>query len=127
MSLGLTNYSNYRTGFIEDYSTSYTTSYVGNQPINLLPTKSVYVLSNLVDYKNETSNKHLDGVLLKFPLTSNFGSICYYSGSMTTDYIQVDRTSNFLGMVDFKLLDDWGNELDLNGGSFSISIIFTLP
>jgi hypothetical protein len=126
-TLNKIDHANYRLGYTEEYTTYQVFNYVSDQPINLLPTKSIYIRSSLCDYPNETSNKFMDRVLLKMPLTNNFGSICFYFGSTRYDLIDVDRTGQFLTSIDFELFNDWGEELDLNGGSFSISLVFLLP
>jgi hypothetical protein len=126
-TLSKIDYCNYRLGFTEEYTTYQIFNYTGDQPINLLPTKSIYIRSTLCDYPNETSNRFMDRVLLKMPLTNNFGSVCFYFGSTRYDLIDVDRRDNFLTSIDFELFNDYGDEIDLNGGSFSISLVFLLP
>jgi hypothetical protein len=126
-TLSKTDFCNYRLGLISEYPTYQVISYTGDQPINLLPTKSIFVRSSLCDYPNETSNNNMDRVLLKFPLTNNFGSVCFYFGSTRYDIIEIDRRDQFLTSISFELFNDYGNAVDLNGGTFSIAFVFLLP
>lgn len=98
--------------------------------------RNVYIRSNL-GYKtkeqisravvlNSTNNNISQaqyGLIRKIPLNTVYGDSIVVSPSLNTEIYQF-KNSGQISSVDFQLLDDYFNEIDLNGQSWSIEIIF---
>lgn len=119
------NKMNLKLGFSGDLrgtSISPGTTQVANSLPLLIRSTCYYLTTSLNDYENVFSNPYKNpNICCKIPTTNNFGSVIC---ATYTDPIWYDLTDFTIDKVSFSILDDRGNEVDLNGGYVCLSLVF---
>ena len=86
--------------------------------------RNVYTTSSSLCSYNIVSKFSNDVIIKKIPVKSSYGQMLYDSGESGYDYLDVSKRT--LSRIDFKLLDSFGNVLDLRGNYWSFSLVFQL-
>ena len=90
--------------------------------LDLHTIRNVYMTSSSLCNYNIVSNFSNDVIIKKIPVKSSYGQMLYDSSESGYDYLDVSKRS--LSRIDFKLLDSFGNVLDLRGNYWSFSLVF---
>ena len=90
--------------------------------LDLHTIRNVYLTSWSLCIYNIISNFGNDVIIKKIAVKSGYGQMLYDSGEPGYDYLDVSKRA--LSRIDFKLLDSFGNVLDLRGNHWSFSLVF---
>ena len=90
--------------------------------LDLHTIRNVYLTSSSLASYNVVSNFNNDMIIRKIPVKANFSQMLYDGGEAGYDFLDVSKRS--LSRLDFKLLDSYGNVLDLRGNHWSFSLVF---
>ena len=90
--------------------------------LDLHTIRNVYMTSSSLCNYNIVSNFSNDVIIKKIPVKSVYGQMLYDNDSTGYDYLDVSKRT--LTRIDFKLLDSFGNVLDLRGNHWSFSLVF---
>ena len=90
--------------------------------LDLHTIRNVYMTSSSLCNYNIVSNFSNDVIIKKIPVKSIYGQMLYDSDS--NGYVYLDVSKRTLTRIDFKLLDSFGNVLDLRGNHWSFSLVF---
>ena len=90
--------------------------------LDLHTIRNVYLTSSSLCSYNIVSNFGNDVIIKKIAVKSTYGQMLYDSGEPGYDYLDVSKRA--LSRIDFKLLDSFGNVLDLRGNHWSFSLVF---
>ena len=91
--------------------------------LDMHTTRNLYLISSALGNHEIISNFGQDTVIKQIPTRYNYGEMLFDSAVVGFDFINVSRRS--LQRLDFKLVDVFGNTIDLNGNHFSFSLIFS--
>ena len=109
LNSGLSSYNTFTNPFVTIY-------------INLQPIRNMYLSSpNLCNYKILDLRGRRD-IIKKIPVTANFNEMIIDNVSLEDDYL--DCSKQTLTTLEFRLSDDNGHTVELNGTYVSFSIIF---
>jgi len=89
----------------------------------LLPVRNIYVHSNLSD-NSVLTPQGLGSCICAIPVSGGFASTIHHNMTSQADAINVSRRA--FDYLSFQLRDGHGNELNMDDGFFSCSIIFML-
>jgi hypothetical protein len=92
--------------------------------LDLFTTRNLYLTSSALASYSNLSNFDNDVIIKKIPISASFGQMMFYNASTGYDYLEVSKRS--LTRIDFRLLDSYGNTIDLRGNHFSFSLVFQL-
>ena len=103
------------------------TQYNNNNPFNsgvvdLVAIHSLYITSSTLSTYNNIGPRGERNILKKVVSSSQFGDLILQDTWLDSDYTDVSNRP--LKIIDFKLVDVYGNVIDLNGGSISFSLLF---
>jgi len=88
-------------------------------PINLSPNNCLCIQSNFITGNLNNTNQNDMNILVSIPITCPpYGLITYMNNSNH----KTNLHSNTLNMINFKIVDQLGNTIDLNNQHFSITI-----
>ena len=90
--------------------------------LDLHTIRNVYLTSSSLASSNLVSKFGNDVIIKKIRVKSSCGQMLYDSGESGYDYLDVSKRT--LSRIDFKLLDSFGNVLDLRGNYWSFSLVF---
>jgi hypothetical protein len=90
--------------------------------IDLHTTRNIYVTSSSLASYNIVSNFGNDVIIKKIAVKANYSQMLFDSGEAGYDYLDVSRRA--LNRIDFKLLDSFGNVIDLRKNHWSFSLVF---
>ena len=90
--------------------------------LDLHTIRNVYLTSSSLCSYNIVSNFGNDVIIKKIAVKCSYGTMLYDSGEPGYDYLDVSKRA--LSRIDFKLLDSFGNVLDLRGNHWSFSLVF---
>ena len=108
---------NGKTLQLYDVNTFYTTGFVDLQPLH-----SLYLASNRLSTYSNLGPASQRNILKKILITSDFGEVNTSMGAWHDDKVNVGGLS--LKLLDFRLLDAYGNTIDLNGARITFSLLF---
>ena len=106
-------YSTVASGY--DYVTGWSSGF-----IDILNHHNVYICSSLASYA--TMGPIGQPVLAKIPVSSNWGVTIHYQTSNAQIYSDIGKRS--ISSVSFSLQDAYGRIIDLEGGTWSLSLTF---
>lgn len=103
------------------------TLYKNNNPFNsgvvdLIAIHSLYITSSTLSTYNNVGPRGERNILKKIVSSAQFGDLIIQDTWLDSDYTDVSNRP--LKLIDFKLVDVYGNVIDLNGGSISFSLLF---
>ena len=90
--------------------------------LDLHTIRNVYLTSSSLCSYNIISNFGNDVIIKKISVKARYGQMLYDGGEPGYDYLDVSKRA--LSRIDFKLLDSFGNVLDLRGNHWSFSLVF---
>ena len=90
--------------------------------LDLHTIRNIYLTSSSLCSYNIVSNFGNDVIIKKIPVKSSYGQMLYDSGESGYDFLDVSKRA--LNRIDVKLLDSFGNVLDLRGNYWSFSLVF---
>jgi hypothetical protein len=101
--------------------------YTTNNPfysgvIDLIGIHSIYITSNALTTYNNIGSRGERNILKKVLCNQSFGDLIIDHTYLDKDY--TDVSNRFLKVLDFRIVDVCGNDLDLNGGHVSFSLLF---
>ena len=103
------------------------TQYNNNNPFNsgvvdLIAIHTLYITSSTLSTYNNIGPRGERNILKKIVSSSQFGDLIIQDTWLDSDFTDVSNRP--LKIIDFKLVDVYGNVIDLNGGSISFSLLF---
>ena len=101
--------------------------YTTNNPfysgvIDLVGIHSIYITSTALTTYNNIGSRGERNILKKVLCNQSFGDLIIDHTYLDKDY--TDVSNRFLKVLDFRVVDVYGNDLDLNGGHVSFSLLF---
>lgn len=109
-----------------NWSSTYTTSFVNVRPIKRLQIRSRSIGGNLARLSTITTREVEDLVIATIPITSDVGSYnTYQSGKDTNSFFEC-RDISPISQLDISITDEDGNLVDLNGEECSLTLAFAL-
>ena len=84
--------------------------------------RNIYLTSSSLASYNIVSNFGNDVIIKKIAVKSSYGQMLFDSGEPGYDFLDVSKRS--LSRIDFRMLDSFGNVLDLRGNHWSFSLVF---
>lgn len=122
------NSINRQLGFYHNSTEAYATSNVASNIVSLLPTQMIYLSCAELDCNvTSTRARHGGNIIAVIPINGNsFGDLIGIQAQPTSkDFLTVNGHENQKhSQLSFRLLDDNGNELELNGSEIEIVINF---
>ena len=94
-----------------------------SQFIDIINHHSVYVCSSLASF-NTLGPRGQSDIICKVPANTSWGSTIFHNVSSAHDFIDVGKRS--LSSIRFSLKDAVGNTINLNGASWSLSLVFAI-
>ena len=91
--------------------------------LDFLSIHNVYIYSNL-SLLNSLGPNNQTGILGKVPVSASYGSTIHERLQNEHDYCDVSQTS--LSQLQFSIRDAYGALVDLNGASWSATLIFRI-
>ena len=114
-----------REGYTGNTATAYTYVDIWTTPfVDLLNHHAVYIHSNLSSFNVCGPEGGSSDIICKVPVSSSWGTMIFHAASTPGDFSDVGRRS--LTSLQFSLRDAFGNEIDLQGGSWSLSLVFAV-
>jgi len=114
-----------REGYTGNTATAYNYVDVWTTPfVDLLNHHAVYIHSNLSSFNVCGPEGGSSDIICKIPVSSSWGTMIFHAASTPGDFADVGRRS--LTSLQFALRDGFGNEIDLQGGSWSLSLVFAV-
>ena len=92
--------------------------------LDLHTIRNVYLTSSSLASYNIVSKFGNDVIIKKIAVKATYGQMLYDSGEPGYDYLDVSKRA--LNRIDLKLLDSFGNVLDLTGNHWSFSLVFQI-
>lgn len=114
------NSAQMKLGF--EKTVSFGTSHTANNIVNLLLTNNVYITSPLVAGETITTRPKVSNTLVKLPVNGNFGELINYTSEPSKDLLMVNNSH--ISHIRFELVDDEGEEIELNGLNWTLEIAF---
>lgn len=99
-------------------------SYVSENIVNLSGTSHILLKSNFLSRGAELSlnDGSNDGYIFRVVVNEGFGSVLHYRVEAVNEH-SFQYSKMLLDTLDFKLYDEEGNALDLNGGNWNIELL----
>ena len=94
-----------------------------SQFIDIINHHSVYVCSSLASF-NTLGPRGQSDIICKVPANTSWGSTIFHNVSSAHDFIDVGKRN--LSSIRFSLKDAVGNTINLNGASWSLSLVFAI-
>ena len=94
-----------------------------SQFIDIINHHSVYVCSSLASF-NTLGPRGQSDIICKVPANTSWGSTIFHNVSSAHDFIDLGKRS--LSSIRFSLKDAVGNTINLNGASWSLSLVFAI-
>ena len=94
-----------------------------SQFIYIINHHSVYVCSSLASF-NTLGPRGQSDIICKVPANTSWGSTIFHNVSSAHDFIDLGKRS--LSSIRFSLKDAVGNTINLNGASWSLSLVFAI-
>ena len=101
-----------------NYNTVWTSQF-----IDIINHHSVYVCSSLASF-NSLGPRGQSDIICKVPANTSWGSTIFHNVSSAHDFIDVGKRN--LSSIRFSLKDAVGNTINLNGASWSLSLVFAI-
>ena len=94
-----------------------------SQFIDIINHHSVMICSSLASF-NTLGPKGQSDIICKVPANTSWGSTIFHNVSSAHDFIDVGKRN--LSSIRFSLQDSAGNTINLNGASWSLSLVFAI-
>jgi hypothetical protein len=94
-----------------------------SQFIDIVNHHSIYVCSSLASF-NTLGPRGQSDIICKVPANTSWGSTIFHNVSSAHDFIDVGKRN--LSSIRFSLKDAVGNTINLNGASWSLSLVFAI-
>jgi hypothetical protein len=109
---------NYTNSKIYSNSNKYVSNY-----IDLFPVRNLYLqCENICTGSNSMLCSGQSNIIANIPITARYNQLVICDKLISMDYVNVgNQTINFLK---FRLINLWGEEIDLRGNHFSFSLLF---
>ena len=105
-----------------DVTTSFNQTGSYETYLDLHSRRNIYLISSMLSNYDTVSTFGIENIIKKIPVTVNTNSIIYDGASEGFDYITVSNKS--LRTIDFKLIDTFGNIIDMRNTHWSMSLVF---
>ena len=92
--------------------------------LDLHTTRNIYVVSSSLSNSNIISNFDIDTIIKKIAVKANYSQMLFDTADAGYDFLDVSKRT--LQRIDFKLLDSYGNVIDLRNNHWSFSLIFQI-
>ena len=92
--------------------------------VDLLSHHNVYVHSNLSSFNVCGPQGGSSDILCKVPVNSSYGTTIFHAVSSPQDFADVGRRT--ISSISFAIRDAYGNDIDLQGASWSLSLVFAV-
>jgi hypothetical protein len=103
-------------------TTTPSTSYTLQNPVDLIRTNFIHIASNLASLDSLYSSKRKSySVIASVPLLYPFGFVNNFSETLDSPDESIKKSNVNISDIDITFLDDNFNPLDLNGGKYFIS------
>ena len=113
-----------REGFQGSRAQDYTySSLYTSGSIDILAHHNVYIHSSLSSFNTLGPNGASD-IICKVPVNANYGVVLNHNSSGSQDYQAIGKRT--LSTIFFSLRDAYGHEIDLQGASWSLSLVFAI-
>ena len=91
--------------------------------LDLLSHHSVYISSSLASF-NTLGPQGQSDIICKVPVNSSYGTTIHHSVSNVQDFADVGKQS--ISNISFAIRDAYGRTIDLEGASWSLSLVFAV-
>ena len=105
---------------VESYP--YTNSWTSNF-IDIVNHHSVYIHSSLSSF-NTLGCRGESSIIAKVPSSASWGSTIFHNVSSSVDFVDVGKRN--ISHISFAIKDAAGNNIDLKGASWSLSLVFAI-
>lgn len=99
-----------------------TQSYISGY-LDFFPIRNLYLVSKNLGNHNTISINGESGIIKKIPVTAGYNSIIIDQVVLGSDYL--DCSGQTLNNLSFRLVDIYGQTINLNGNHWSFSIVFS--
>lgn len=106
-------------GFRDNIPSLNTSRLISPNIVNLSGSNSVYVRINNLGIRNLDSRGNKDGTISKVNINCNVNEFIFYQQQESIYYAINDKSISYL---DLELTDELGNDIILNGGTFSLTL-----
>ena len=100
------------------YNTVWTSKF-----IDILNHHSCYICSSLASF-NTLGPRGQSDIICKVPANTSWGSTIFHNVSSAQDYVDIGKRN--ISSIRFSLKDAVGNTINLNGASWSLSLVFAI-
>ena len=90
--------------------------------LDLHTTRNIYITSSSLASYNIVSNFDNDVIIKKIAVKANYSQMLFDTADAGYDFLDVSKRT--LQRIDFKLMDSYGNVIDLRNNHWSFSLIF---
>jgi hypothetical protein len=90
--------------------------------VDLVGIHTIYITSSALTTYNNIGSRGERNILKKVLCSVNFGELILENTFLEKDYTDVSNRP--IKTLDFRIVDTYGNDLDLNGGHVSFSLLF---
>ena len=94
-----------------------------SQFIDILNHHNCYICSSLASF-NTLGPRGQSDIICKVPANTSWGSTIFHNVSSAQDYVDIGKRN--ISSIRFSLKDAVGNTINLNGASWSLSLVFAI-
>ena len=90
--------------------------------LDLHTTRNLYIASSSLANYNVISNFGNDTIVKKISVKANYSQMLFDNADAGYDFMDVSKRS--MNRIDFKIVDSYGNIVDLRNNHWSFSLVF---
>ena len=90
--------------------------------LDLHTIRNIYITSSSLANFNIVSNFDNDVIIKKISVKANYSQMLFDNADAGYDFMDVSKRS--MNRIDFKIVDSYGNIVDLRGNHWSFSLVF---